>query len=448
MNGLKNLESVVARSVEALAEEFRQTTGQSAPEGKQGGKDSSAQQQKMPQQMQTQSGQPPVQPLTQGQAMAIAQAQAEKRRTDGRTDGAVPKAFQNMQMGRQGVPEWLEDMDMESFQKGKGDDMAMGFHHKGKGDMDMGCWWKGKGMDKGGFWKGKDMEKGWWYKGKDMDKGGWKGKDMDKGWYKGKGDMGYYSKGKGKGWKGDGDSRPWNFKTVLCRHFQVNACKMGEYCNFIHEKAGPVMQKGGMSATSCYKTMLCKHYANGNCRHGATCTYAHGVEELQPWGGGAAAAQAAQAQAAQQVAQAQAQAQAQAEAQAQQAAYEAAQNEWGQAANMAAGEQDQPMELQRQAEMELLAFCNFSAAQGWRQPEDGSPEAIADSGTGNGLADQQALQVAQTDDNGYGGVNPGMEGADSEQLSAYLVAQAQAQAVAMQTGWTMAGDQEQQNSIL
>merc|ERR1719323_2243669 len=85
--------------------------------------------------------------------------------------------------------------------------------------------------------------------------------------------------------------------------------------------------------------MMCKHYQNGNCRSGSNCNYAHGMAELRSGIGQAQAAQAAQERAHQ---------------------------------GSTPDDAEQSGELQRQAEMELMAYCNISAAKGWRPADNAS----------------------------------------------------------------------------
>lgn len=79
--------------------------------------------------------------------------------------------------------------------------------------------------------------------------------------------------------------KPRNWKTVLCRHFQFNACKLGEKCNFVHEKGNALLAKsvssGQLGSLHNAKTQLCKYFEIGTCMRGSSCSFAHGAAELQ-----------------------------------------------------------------------------------------------------------------------------------------------------------------------
>merc|ERR1712187_937315 len=87
----------------------------------------------------------------------------------------------------------------------------------------------------------------------------------------------------------DNTERPKNWKTVLCRHFQIDACKQGASCSFIREKGGlsPGVSAFGGPAQPVLpppnaKTQLCRHFESaGICLNGIRCNFAHGVQELR-----------------------------------------------------------------------------------------------------------------------------------------------------------------------
>eukprot|EP00929_Paragymnodinium_shiwhaense_P091087 TRINITY_DN51128_c0_g1_i1.p1 TRINITY_DN51128_c0_g1~~TRINITY_DN51128_c0_g1_i1.p1 ORF type:complete len:637 (+),score=131.38 TRINITY_DN51128_c0_g1_i1:70-1911(+) len=97
--------------------------------------------------------------------------------------------------------------------------------------------------------------------------------------------------GRFQGKKGD---KPSNWKTQLCRHFQSDSCKLGDGCNFIHEKGQLAAAKppgaGGSSAggnvPANNKTQLCRHFQTGFCFNGERCNFAHGQHELRTLVGG------------------------------------------------------------------------------------------------------------------------------------------------------------------